>query len=123
MSIAPPTPRMIGIIDRILAVLAWGCQIGAAVLYLGVTFTSDTWRKTLAHDPAFSINVRRRIRTLALRAENVALLQNGDRRIERQLHQQFADLRIGNTEWFAYETPLTDYVTEQNRLARKEEAK
>jgi hypothetical protein len=299
MSIAPPTPRMIGIIDRILAVLAWGCQIGAATLYLGVTFTSDTWRKTLAHDPFFSINVwlfsaglalvwmtglreeqlsyynrrartlqrkvrtfghagtlfiaaasaadnhkdriglwavmgmavmistgtwaawmqtralpvedqavidaihdreaqqtaasydlsekerrrerlsaivaglgyqlteqtapapkqtdtnhirwtvpsgkhaplvyfirngnrikigtstelKRRIRTLALRAENVALLLQGDRRLERQLHNQFADLRIGNTEWFAYEAPLTDYVADQNRLARKEQAK
>lgn len=300
MSIAPPTPRMIGIIDRILAVLAWGCQIAAAAFYLGVTFTSDTWRKTLDHDPFFSITVwlvavclplvwmtglreeqlcyydrraralqrkvrtfghvgalfiaaasaadnhkdriglwavmgmaalistgtwsawmrsrelppedqavidaihdreaqqaaasydisekerrrerlnaivtglgyqitdtpseqsreeapeqthhwpvpagkhaplvyfisngnrikigtstelKRRIRTLALRAENVALLLNGDRRLERQLHTQFADLRIGNSEWFAYESPLTDYVTDQNRLARKEEAK
>lgn len=299
MSIAPPTPRMIGIIDRILAVLAWGCQIGAAAFYLGVTFTSDTWRKTLDHDPVFSINVwlvavglalmwmtglreeqiryydrraralqrrvrifghtgalfiaaasaadnhkdriglwavmgmaalistgtwaawmqtralptedqavidaihdreaqqaaaafdasekeqrrqrlsaivsglgyeltetqtpavqqadtdharwavpsgkhaplvyfirngnrvkigtstelKRRIRTLALRADNVALLIEGDRRLERQLHTQFADLRIGNTEWFAYEAPLTDYIADQNRLARKEQAK
>jgi hypothetical protein len=70
-----------------------------------------------------STEVKRRIRTLALRAENVALLLDGDRRIERQLHAQFADLRIGNSEWFAYESPLTDYVTDQNRLARKEEAK
>ncbi|NUS25049.1 MAG: GIY-YIG nuclease family protein [Streptomyces sp.] len=300
MAIAPPTPRMIGIIDRILATLAWGCQIGAAVLYLAITFQSDTWRNMLAHDPAYTINVwlfavamalmwmtalreeqahyynrrvrtfqrkvrtfghfgalfiaaasaadnhkdrigiwavmgmavlistgtwsawmktralpaedqavidaihdreaqqaaaaydlsekerrrerlnaivtglgyqltdhpapatqqeadtdhafwtvpsgkhaplvyfirngnrmkigttaelKRRIRTLALRAENVALLLDGDRRLERQLHDQFADLRIGNSEWFAYESPLTDYVTNQNRLARKEEAK
>lgn len=299
MAIAPPTPRLIGIIDRLLAVLAWGCQIGAAVLYLGVTFTSDVWRKTFAQDPVYTINVwvfavglalmwmtglreeqaryynrrvrtfqrkvrafghfgvlfiaaasaadnhrdrigmwalmgmaavlatgtwaawmktrmlpaedqavidaihdreaqqtaaaydssekerrrqrlnaivsslgyeltetqtpavqpadtnhvtwtvpsgkhaplvyfirngnrmkigtstelKRRIRTLALRAENVALLLDGDRRLERKLHDQFADLRIGDTEWFAYEPPLTDYIADQNRLARKEQAK
>jgi len=290
---------MIGIIDRILGVLAWACQIGAAALYLGITFTADVWRKTLTKDPVFAINVwlaaaalalvwmtglreeqtryydrrarafqrkvrnfghvgalfiaaasaadnqrdrigmwalmgmavvistgtwsawmqcralpaedqavidaihdreaqqaaaaydlsekeqrrerlsaivsslgyqlteqtqqapqqddtnhvrwtiptgkhapvvyfirngnrikigtstelKRRIRTLALRAENVALLLDGDRHRERQLHHQFADLRIGNSEWFAYEAPLTDYVIEQNRLARKEQAK
>lgn len=70
-----------------------------------------------------STELKRRIRTLALRAENVALLLDGDRRIERQLHNQFADLRIGDTEWFAYEAPLTDYIADQNRLARKEQAK
>lgn len=70
-----------------------------------------------------STELKRRIRTLALRAENVALLLPGDRRLERQLHNQFADLRIGNTEWFAYEAPLTDYIADQNRLARKEQAK
>lgn len=70
-----------------------------------------------------STELKRRIRTLALRAENVALLLDGDRRLERQLHNQFKDLRIGDTEWFAYEAPLTDYIADQNRLARKEEAK
>ncbi|MDX3174200.1 GIY-YIG nuclease family protein [Streptomyces scabiei] len=69
-----------------------------------------------------STELKRRIRTLALRAENVALLIDGDRRLERQLHQQFADLRIGDTEWFAYESPLTEFITDQNR-ARKEQAK
>jgi hypothetical protein len=70
-----------------------------------------------------STELKRRIRTLALRAENVALLLDGDRRLERQLHNQFADLRIGDTEWFAYEAPLTDYIADQNRHARKEQAK
>lgn len=70
-----------------------------------------------------STELKRRIRTLALRAENVALLLKGDRRLEHQLHKQFADLRIGNTEWFAYESPLTDYIADQNRHARKEQAK
>lgn len=70
-----------------------------------------------------STELKRRIRTLALRADNVALLLDGDRRLERQLHKQFADLRIGDTEWFAYEAPLTDYIADQNRLARKEQAR
>ena len=70
-----------------------------------------------------TVELKRRIRTLALRAENVALLVDGDQRREREFHKQFAEHRIGNTEWFAYESPLTDYVADQNRLARKEEAK
>jgi hypothetical protein len=48
-----------------------------------------------------STELKRRIRTLALRAENVALLYDGDRRLERQYLQRFSDLRIGSTEWFA----------------------
>lgn len=70
-----------------------------------------------------STELKRRIRTLALRAENVALLLNGGKPLERDLHKQFADLRIGNTEWFAYDGALITFVTDQNRLARKEEAK
>lgn len=70
-----------------------------------------------------STEVKRRIRTLALRAENVALLLDGGRLLERDLHKQFADLRIGNTEWFAYDGALIDFIADQNRLARKEQAK
>ncbi|WP_030188130.1 GIY-YIG nuclease family protein [Streptomyces violaceorubidus] len=68
-------------------------------------------------------DLKRRIRTLALRAENVALLLDGGKPLERKHHHQFADLRIGNTEWFAYEGALVDFIADQNRLARKEEAK
>lgn len=67
--------------------------------------------------------LKRRIRTLSLRAENVVLLIPGGQPHERALHAQFADLRIGNSEWFAYEGALPEFVTSQNRLARKEEAK
>jgi hypothetical protein len=58
-------------------------------------------------------DLKRRIRTLALREENVALLVDGDHRREREYHKQFADLRIGRTEWFAYEGALADYVHTQ----------
>lgn len=68
-----------------------------------------------------STEVKRRIRTLALRAENVVLLLDGGKPLERDLHQQFSDLRIGNTEWFAYDGALVDYVrTETARLTRKD---
>lgn len=57
--------------------------------------------------------LKRRIRTLALRPENVALLVDGDHRREREYHQQFAEHRIGKTEWFAYEGTLAAYVHDQ----------
>jgi hypothetical protein len=70
-----------------------------------------------------STELKRRIRTLALRAENVVLLVNGGQDIERAFHRQFADLRIGNTEWFAYEGALVDFVTTENHRIREEQAK
>lgn len=69
-------------------------------------------------------DLKRRIRTLALREANVALLVNGDQRRERAYHKQFTEHRIGNTEWFAYEGTLADYVHEQITTAsRKEQPK
>jgi hypothetical protein len=69
-----------------------------------------------------STEVRRRIRTLALRAENVVLLLDGGKPLEREHHDRFADLRIGNTEWFAYEGALVDYIqTETARLTREDQ--
>lgn len=68
--------------------------------------------------------LKRRIRTLALRPENVALLFEGDQRRERAYHKQFAEQRIGNTEWFAYEGALADYVHNQTALlSRKDQPK
>ena len=64
--------------------------------------------------------LKRRIRTLALRAENVALLVDGDHRREREYHRQFAEHRVGRTEWFAYEGALTDFVTEQIARVHRE---
>ncbi|MEU5660097.1 GIY-YIG nuclease family protein [Streptomyces sp. NPDC047737] len=64
--------------------------------------------------------LKRRIRTLALRAENVVLLVDGGQEMERVFHRQFSDLRIGNTEWFAYEGALVDFITSQNK-SRKDQ--
>jgi hypothetical protein len=71
-----------------------------------------------------TVELKRRIRTLALRAENVALLVDGDQRREREYHQQFAEHRIGNTEWFAYEGALVDYVrAEASRISQERQGK
>lgn len=70
-----------------------------------------------------STELKRRIRTLALRPENVVLLVSGGQDIERAFHRQFADLRIGNTEWFAYEGALVDFVNTENHRIREEQAK
>lgn len=51
-----------------------------------------------------------RIRRLSLRAEHVALVIPGSRDQERRLHRQFADLRVGNTEWFHDLNPLTEFI-------------
>ena len=64
--------------------------------------------------------VKKRIRTLALREDNIVLLLAGGAQQERELHQHFAGLRIGNTEWFAYDGPLIDFVHTQTTRARKE---
>lgn len=67
--------------------------------------------------------LKRRIRTLALRPENVVLLLDGGQQLERELHRKFAGLRIGNTEWFAYDGPLIDFVHAENTSARKDDPK
>lgn len=68
--------------------------------------------------------LKRRIRTLALRPENVTLLVDGDQRREREYHKQFAEHRVGDTEWFAYEGTLADYIHDQTALlSRKDQHK
>lgn len=65
-------------------------------------------------------DLKRRIRTLALRPENVVLLFDGGHSAERAFHKQFAEHRIGNTEWFASEGTLTDFVHEQTHRVAQE---
>lgn len=47
-----------------------------------------------------STNLRKRVRALALRVENVVLLISGDSWYEGALHKRFADYRDGDSEWF-----------------------
>lgn len=55
-------------------------------------------------------NLRRRTAALSLRPENVLLTVYGGADVERQLHDRFRDLRVGNTEWFRYDAPLTEFI-------------
>ncbi|MBW5248411.1 GIY-YIG nuclease family protein [Streptomyces sp. P01-B04] len=64
--------------------------------------------------------LRRRISDLALRQENVLLLKPGGRNLEKELHQRFARLRDGNTEWFRLNGELREYVMVQITEALKE---
>jgi hypothetical protein len=59
-----------------------------------------------------------RVRRLALRTDHVALILPGSRDTERSLHRRFAALRVGNTEWFRDQAPLSDFITTQNELAQ-----
>lgn len=67
-------------------------------------------------------DLRRRIRNLALRPENVVLLEVGGRDREREFHQRFAKYRDGNTEWFRDLGELSNYITERIEEIRREQA-
>lgn len=55
-------------------------------------------------------HLRRRVRALALRDGNLALVLHGGAALERDLHQQFADLRIDNTEWFRSTKAMNAFI-------------
>lgn len=61
--------------------------------------------------------LRRRIRTLALRPEHVALLLDGGADVEKSFHARFGSLREGTTEWFKNTGELSAYIAEANALA------
>lgn len=58
-------------------------------------------------------DLRQRIRRLSLRTEDIVLLIAGDRAAEQVLHRAFAQLRVGNTEWFRLAEPLTSFIAEK----------
>lgn len=62
--------------------------------------------------------IRNRVRRLALRPENVALIVPGGRDTERLMHQRFASQRVGDTEWFEETGTLRDYI-ETSRMEQR----
>lgn len=62
--------------------------------------------------------LRNRVRRLALRPENVALVIPGDRDTEQAMHQRFASQRVGDTEWFAETGALREYI-ETSRMEQR----
>lgn len=65
-------------------------------------------------------DIRARIRRLALRPENVALLLEGGRDRERALHRQFAAQRVGTSEWFRHAGSLAQFITDENAKISQE---
>jgi hypothetical protein len=57
-----------------------------------------------------STHLRPRIRRLALRVDNLALVLAGDARFEAELHERFASYRDGDTEWFEMSGDVAAFV-------------
>lgn len=55
-------------------------------------------------------NLRKRVSTLCLRVDDIALVLHGDQTYERSLHERFAEHRAGDTEWFALAGDLAAFV-------------
>lgn len=51
-------------------------------------------------------------RFAAIRHEDLLALEPGDRRVERRRHEQFADDRLGTSEWFALSPAIAAHVRE-----------
>ncbi|WP_241833369.1 GIY-YIG nuclease family protein [Streptomyces caatingaensis] len=64
-------------------------------------------------------DLRRRIRTLALRPEHVVLIERGGRELEREFHERFAKYRDGKTEWFRDVGALSEYIAERVEAIRQ----
>lgn len=62
-------------------------------------------------------HLRNRVRALALTPRHVIACVPGDRRQEDELHARFSELRIGRTEWFAFEGPIVDAVNDWHARA------
>lgn len=59
-------------------------------------------------------NLRGRVAGLSLRPDNVLFAVSGGIQVERALHERFADLRIGETEWFQFAQPIADFVNDRS---------
>lgn len=67
-------------------------------------------------------NLRNRVRALSLPCRNVIAVIPGGRSEEADLHAVLFRLRIGKTEWFAFDRPIPDLVNHwhaQAMLARR----
>lgn len=67
-------------------------------------------------------NLRNRVRALSLPSSNVIAVVPGGRNKEADLHAALSHLRIGRTEWFAFDRPIADLINHwhaQAMLARR----
>lgn len=59
-------------------------------------------------------NLRGRVSGLSLRPDNVLFAVSGGVQVERALHDRFAELRIGDTEWFQFVQPIADFINDRS---------
>lgn len=59
-----------------------------------------------------SQNLKRRVASLSLRADDVVRAEHGNQDHERHLHSRFDHLRVGDTEWFDLRDELAHYLGE-----------
>ncbi|MBE4735724.1 GIY-YIG nuclease family protein [Streptomyces caniscabiei] len=59
-------------------------------------------------------NLRGRVAGLSLRPDNVLFAVSGGIQVERALHERFADLRVGDTEWFQFAQPIADFINDRS---------
>lgn len=57
-----------------------------------------------------TVNLRKRVSTLCLRVDDIALVLHGGQDFERSLHERFAEHRAGDTEWFELAGDLAAFV-------------
>ncbi|BBC35262.1 hypothetical protein SGFS_065560 [Streptomyces graminofaciens] len=67
-------------------------------------------------------NLRNRVRALSLPSSNVIAVVPGGRSREAELHAALSHLRVGRTEWFAFDPSVADLINHwhaQAMLARR----
>jgi hypothetical protein len=57
-----------------------------------------------------TVNLRKRVSTLCLRVDDIALVLHGGQDYERSLHERFAEHRTGDTEWFEIAPELAAFM-------------
>jgi hypothetical protein len=57
-----------------------------------------------------TVNLRKRVSTLCLRVDDIALVLHGGQDYERSLHERFAEHRAGDTEWFEIGADLAAFM-------------
>lgn len=62
-----------------------------------------------------STNLRRRVKQLCLRLDDIVLVLHGDAALEAELHRRFDTYRIDNTEWFQRNGTVARFIVTQGR--------
>lgn len=64
-----------------------------------------------------SQNLWQRMQALCLQREDILLVLHGDRRVEQDMHREFADLRAGTSEWFELTGELAARIEQRTGIS------